>query len=169
MKNDDRQARCSFCGKREDQVERMISGPGVRICDECVLQCINILGDEFALDASRYQQPAPVIGEPLKPAEIHAKLDENIIGQETAKRTLAVAVYNHYKRISHPAAAGEVELQKSNILMLGPTGSGKTFIAQTLAVSDGMDLVVPDEDLDEAKKSILNSMLRECIKEGAKE
>ncbi len=131
MKNDGKQVRCSFCGKSESQVERMITGPGVRICDECVMQCVNILGEEFQFETSGTQVPA--LGELLKPAEIHAKLDEYIIGQDTAKRTLAVAVYNHYKRITHPAAEGEVELQKSNILMLGPTGSGKTFIAQTLA------------------------------------
>ena len=143
MRNDERQARCSFCGKREDQVERMITGPGVRICDECVMQCVNILGEDFEFDIPRHEA-APDIGEPLKPAEIHEKLNEYIIGQDAAKRTLAVAVYNHYKRISHPTKPGEVELQKSNILMLGPTGSGKTFIAQTLAKILGVPFAIAD-------------------------
>lgn len=133
-KNDDKQLRCSFCGKPEGQVERMITGPGVRICDECVRLCMNILGEEmeFEHDHSSHAHINPV--EQLTPEEIVKKLDEYVIGQDQAKRTLAVAVYNHYKRINYERASDDdVEIQKSNILMLGPTGSGKTFIAQTLA------------------------------------
>lgn len=133
-KNDDKQLRCSFCGKPEGQVERMITGPGVRICDECVRLCMNILGEDmgFEHDHSSHAHINPV--EQLTPEEIVKKLDEYVIGQDQAKRTLAVAVYNHYKRINYERASDDdVEIQKSNILMLGPTGSGKTFIAQTLA------------------------------------
>ncbi len=132
-KNDDKQLRCSFCGKPEGQVERMITGPGVRICDECVRLCMNILGEDVMLEHSHsHAHINPV--EQLTPEEIVKKLDEYVIGQEQAKRTLAVAVYNHYKRINYERTSeDDVEIQKSNILMLGPTGSGKTFIAQTLA------------------------------------
>ena len=130
VKTDERHVSCSFCGKSEVQVQRIITGPGVRICDECVHLCVNILGEEY--EDEIVSKPAPKLGVPLKPTEISRALDEYVIGQSEAKKTLAVAVYNHYKRISHRSDDG-VEIQKSNILMLGPTGSGKTFIAQTLA------------------------------------
>ena len=122
--------RCSFCGKREQQVHRMIQGPGVRICDECVQLCMSILNEGF--DGPETTPLEDVPDQLPTPKEIRAVLDEYVIGQEAAKVALSVAVYNHYKRI-YFGGGDDVELQKSNILMLGPTGSGKTLFAQTLA------------------------------------
>ena len=122
--------RCSFCGKREQQVHRMIQGPGVRICDECVQLCMSILNEGF--DDLETAPLEDVPDQLPTPKEIRTVLDEYVIGQETAKVALSVAVYNHYKRI-YFGGGDDVELQKSNILMLGPTGSGKTLFAQTLA------------------------------------
>ncbi len=125
---------CSFCGKREGQVRRLIAGRGVYICDECIEFCKDMLDEDKQKDAA---ENMPAAGDLPKPKEIKEILDEYVIGQEEAKKTLAVAVYNHYKRINYelqnPAEERSVELQKSNILMLGPTGSGKTLLAQTLA------------------------------------
>ena len=125
---------CSFCGKREGQVRRLIAGRGVYICDECIEFCKDMLDEDNQQAAAENLQAA---GKLPKPQEIKAILDEYVIGQEEAKKTLSVAVYNHYKRINYemqnPQDKREVELQKSNILMLGPTGSGKTLLAQTLA------------------------------------
>ena len=133
-KSEDRAVRCSFCGKRQDQVDRIIAGHSAYICNECVALCNSILGEDFhataepAYDAKRKQ-----VNKRLpKPPEIKAVLDEYIIGQERAKIVLSVAVYNHYKRIFYQAN-DDVELQKSNVLLIGPTGSGKTLFAQTLA------------------------------------
>lgn len=123
-----KQLKCSFCGKTQEQVKRLVAGPGVYICDECIELCSEIIEEEFEdsrIDAELNDIP--------KPAEIKEILDQYVIGQEAAKKSLAVAVYNHYKRINLEVKASDVEIQKSNIVMLGPTGSGKTLLAQTLA------------------------------------
>jgi len=130
MNEDKKSLRCSFCGKHESQVHRMIQGPGVRICDECVQLCVNILDDEFDDYTSNPLEDLP--DQLPAPREIKDVLDQYVIGQDEAKVALAVAVYNHYKRIFF-GGDEDVELQKSNILLLGPTGSGKTLFAQTLA------------------------------------
>ena len=123
--------RCSFCGKTEDHVRKLLSGPnGVYICDECVALCNEILQEEFPEDDAAASGLKGI--NLLRPKEIKTFLDEYVIGQETAKKVLSVAVYNHYKRIMSNTDS-DVEIQKSNILMLGPTGSGKTYLAQTLA------------------------------------
>ena len=130
-----RSIRCSFCGKIQDDVERIIAGPGVYICDECVKVCSNIIENDLYED-SELSYELEDITELPKPEEIKKILDEYVIGQEEAKRTLAVAVYNHYKRINNEKNIkdkDDVEIQKSNILLLGPTGCGKTLLAQTLA------------------------------------
>ena len=122
------QLKCSFCGKYQDQVKRLIAGPGgVYICDECVELCSEIIEEELSDDVEFELKDIP------KPQEIRAILDQYVVGQDRAKKTLSVAVYNHYKRINLGSKVDDVELQKSNILMLGPTGSGKTLLAQTLA------------------------------------
>ena len=120
--------RCSFCGKTSEQVRRMVAGPNVQICNECILLCQEIISDDFTSGVSIASE-----GGIPRPREIKEVLDQYVIGQEDAKRALSVAVYNHYKRIDAPTSENEVELQKSNILMVGPTGCGKTFLAQTLA------------------------------------
>jgi len=121
------QLKCSFCGKNQDQVKKLVAGPGVYICDECIELCNEIIEEELADDFGFE------LGDIPKPQEIKEILDEYVIGQERAKKSLAVAVYNHYKRINLGMKLDDVELQKSNIMMLGPTGSGKTLLAQTLA------------------------------------
>ena len=124
----DKHVRCSFCGKSRDEVRRLIAGPGVYICDECVLLCQEIVSE----DVSPMSNDRAEI-EVKKPQEIKAVLDQYVVGQEQAKKALSVAVYNHYKRIKYKGKKNDVELQKSNIVMLGPTGCGKTYLAQTLA------------------------------------
>ena len=121
--------RCSFCYKTQDQVRRLVAGPDVYICDECIKLCYDIIAD----DVTPMSTAAPDSPSLPLPSEMKAVLDEYVIGQDEAKRTLCVAVYNHYKRINAPQKAGDVELQKSNILMVGPTGCGKTYLAQSLA------------------------------------
>ena len=118
---------CSFCGKSQNDVKKLIAGPNVFICDECVELCADILKDE---DTKGGRGEAEAI---MSPSEINAVLDDYVIGQERAKRVLSVAVHNHYKRLAHGSKPGDVELQKSNILLIGPTGCGKTLLAQTLA------------------------------------
>lgn len=127
-KNDDKQLRCSFCGKPQDQVRRLIAGPNVYICNECIELCTEIIEEEFVENYDYDMEEVPI------PSAIKDTLDDYVIKQERAKRVLAVAVYNHYKRINKkPSRKDNIELQKSNIVMLGPTGSGKTLLAQTLA------------------------------------
>ena len=119
--------KCSFCGKSQNDVRKLIAGPTVYICDECVELCNDIIAEEWEEERSREIRSLP------KPAEIKAILDQYVVHQERAKKVLAVAVHNHYKRVEAGSASGDVELQKSNILLVGPTGSGKTLLAQTLA------------------------------------
>lgn len=123
-----KQLKCSFCGKTQEQVKRLVAGPGVYICDECIELCSEIIEEEF--EEARTDTE---LNDVPKPAEIKEILDQYVIGQEAAKKSLSVAVYNHYKRINTDYKSSDVELQKSNIIMLGPTGSGKTLLAQTLA------------------------------------
>lgn len=120
-------SKCSFCGKGPDQVKKIIAGSGVYICNECVELCNEIISEDDLKDTSMDMETLP------RPRDIREALDEYVIGQDEAKKSLAVAVYNHYKRITSGAASDDVELQKSNILLLGPTGCGKTLLAQTLA------------------------------------
>lgn len=121
------QLKCSFCGKLQEQVKKLVAGPGVYICDECIELCNEIIEEEFSDDIEVELKEVP------RPKEIRTILDQYVIGQDAAKKSLAVAVYNHYKRINLGSKLDGVDLQKSNILMIGPTGSGKTLLAQTLA------------------------------------
>jgi ATP-dependent Clp protease ATP-binding subunit ClpX len=130
--------KCSFCGKSQKQVKKLIAGPGVYICDECIDLCNEIIEEELSETAELKLDELP------KPAEIYSFLDEYVVGQDTAKKVLSVAVYNHYKRIQVGQKNDEVELQKSNILILGPTGCGKTLLAQTLAKMLNVPFAIAD-------------------------
>ena len=123
----DKHLRCSFCGKSKESVKKFISGPNVYICNECISLCNEILAEEEEREAQEQTVPSPT------PEEIKATLDQYVIGQEVAKKALAVSVYNHYKRVSHHGVLDDVEIDKANILLIGPTGVGKTLLAQTLA------------------------------------
>ncbi len=138
--DDTKQLRCSFCGKTQEQVKRLIAGPSVYICDECIELCSEIIEEELE---GAYEEDETI--DMPKPKEIKAHLDEYVIGQEDAKKALAVAVYNHYKRIyKAPRKKSDTEVQKSNILLLGPTGSGKTLLAQTLAKMLNVPFAIAD-------------------------
>ncbi len=136
--DDKKQLRCSFCGKTQEQVKRLIAGPGVYICDECIDLCQEIIEEEFDEDLDEVLQDIP------KPREINDFLAQYVIGQNDAKKSMAVAVYNHYKRINKASKDDDVELQKSNIILIGPTGSGKTLLAQTLAKMLNVPFAIAD-------------------------
>ncbi len=131
---------CSFCGKSQHEVRKLIAGPSVFICDECIELCNDIIRDEIAADHGG----KGVKGDLPTPKEICAILEQYVIGQDPAKRILSVAVYNHYKRLKHLSKSDEIELAKSNILLIGPTGSGKTLLAQTLARLLNVPFVMAD-------------------------
>ena len=151
-KHEDTRLKCSFCGKTQDQVKKLIAGPGVYICDECVDLCNEILDEELFDSSSQSQgqskeQSTPLIANIPKPSEIKSYLDQHLISQDSAKKILSVAVYNHYKRINHNLESKNsdaVEIQKSNILLVGPTGCGKTYLAQTLAKFLNVPFAVAD-------------------------
>ena len=143
-KDNDGEIRCSFCGKLKKDAKKLVAGPpGIYICDECIGICSDIIEDDFE-DSEYAASGSSEEIRLLKPRQIKEFLDEYVIGQEDAKKALAVAVYNHYKRVTNPPKEGDVELQKSNILLLGPTGSGKTYLAQTLAKIINVPFAIAD-------------------------
>ncbi len=139
ISDENRVCRCSFCGKTEEQVNRLIEGPSAYICNECIELCVDLIQDDLI-----HSEREITLDDVPKPKEIHQFLDEYIVGQEIAKKSLSVAIYNHYKRIHSRDVESEVELQKSNIHMIGPTGCGKTFLAQTLAKKLNVPFVIAD-------------------------
>ena len=157
--------RCSFCGKDRDEVDRLISGPGVQICDECVTLCTNMLQDDIRIENLNSARKARKMDLP-KPQGIFEGLNKYVIGQERSKKALAVAVYNHYKRIEllDKKFQEEVDLQKSNILLVGPTGTGKTLLAQTLAKVLDVPFVISDATtLTEAGYVLWAELLQEYL------
>jgi ATP-dependent Clp protease ATP-binding subunit ClpX len=161
---------CSFCGKSQHEVKKLIAGPSVFICDECIELCNDIIRDEVAAEA---EQSRPARSDLPTPAEIKSSLDQYVIGQDMAKRTLSVAVYNHYKRLKHMGTGEnkkpDVELAKSNILLIGPTGSGKTLLAQTLARLLNVPFVIADATtlteagyVGEDVENIIQKLLQNC-------
>jgi ATP-dependent Clp protease ATP-binding subunit ClpX len=156
---------CSFCGKSQHEVRKLIAGPSVFICDECIELCNDIIRDEVGGDAAARAER----GDLPTPKEIGAILDQYVIGQDPAKRILSVAVYNHYKRLRHQSRADDVEIQKSNILLIGPTGSGKTLLAQTLARLLNVPFVMADATtlteagyVGEDVENIIQKLLQKC-------
>ena len=158
---------CSFCGKSQHEVKKLIAGPSVFVCDECIDLCNEIIRDELPLGTDGRETR----GDLPTPLEIKTNLDNYVIGQEPAKRTLAVAVYNHYKRLRHKEKAkkDDVELTKSNILLIGPTGSGKTLLAQTLARMLDVPFVMADATtlteagyVGEDVENIIQKLLQSC-------
>ena len=139
----DNQERCSFCGKSRSQVKKLIQGPAANICNECVDLCIDIMEMDVETE-NENNKKIESLEELPKPKELHEFLNDYIIGQDEAKKDLSVAIYNHYKRIGTDSDSGDVDLQKSNILMIGPTGSGKTFLAQTMAKRLNVPFVIAD-------------------------
>ena len=154
---------CSFCGKVQDDVKKLIAGPNVYICNECVDLCNDIIEEEIKNDEDRPLEELP------SPSEIFAKLDEYVIGQDKAKKVLSVAVYNHYKRLKKSSSKDSVELQKSNVLLLGPTGSGKTLLAQTMARILNVPFTIADATtlteagyVGEDVENIIQKLLQKC-------
>ena len=169
-KDDGKLLYCSFCGKSQHEVRKLIAGPSVFVCDECVELCNDIIREELEEKQERTREKLP------KPHEIKKVLDEYVIGQDRAKKVLAVAVYNHYKRLQSRTAPGErkakgddVELQKSNILLIGPTGSGKTLLAETLARLLNVPFTIADATtlteagyVGEDVENIIQKLLQKC-------
>src|SRR6056300_1703163 len=163
-KNDDgKLLYCSFCGKSQHEVRKLIAGPSVFICDECVELCNDIIREEMQESSSDDGDALP------KPHELNAALDEYVIGQARAKRVLSVAVYNHYKRLNYSGKKDDVELQKSNILLIGPTGSGKTLLAETLARLLNVPFTIADATtlteagyVGEDVENIIQKLLQKC-------